>query len=114
MNASLGWTEWWSTVTPEMSFLTALPLVVAIVALVADAEVQLVDETDHDGEHTLPRESVLRDVLVRTGTELRQLARESHDLLVLAGRPLREELGLVPILQPAHLIDADRLDGAPA
>src|ERR1044072_2181590 len=75
----------------------------------ADAEVEVVDETDDDRQHALLPQSFARDVLVRLMTQRGQRLAEAFDLVVLATSAPRDERRIVDTLGTTGLVHADGL-----
>src|ERR1041384_4807928 len=75
----------------------------------ADAEIEIVDEPDDDGEHALFCESVARDVFVRLPPQRAELFAEAHDLFVLEALPARGKRRMIDALHAPALVDADGL-----
>ena len=90
----------------------AVRLVLLGVVLRADAEEAAVEEAHRAGEHALPRQPPLGEVLRRGSADDRQRAREAEHLvellLVAPSAPLR----VVEVLPPSRRVRAHRLDVA--
>src|SRR5437762_10569791 len=90
----------------------AVSAVTADARLRADAEVEVVDESDDDRQHALSTEVVARDVLVRPAPERGQGFAEALDLLVLPSRAQRDERRVVDALHAPGAVNARGLKSA--
>src|SRR5205085_4937001 len=78
----------------------------------ADAEVEVVNQADNDGQHALAREAIERDVFVGQAAQRRQRLAEELDLGVFFLLLPRRERRMIFVLDAPRGIDADGLQAA--
>jgi hypothetical protein len=79
---------------------------------IADAHVGLEDQAHDCGDDRFGPKLAAGDIPLDPLAELRQRAAECGQPLIFAGLPLGPEIGMISILLPPPVVEADRLDVA--